>query len=135
MCSWYNFEPFLNQFQHYTHVQFKKRRSFCRLRMRNWFRIALLILTLLVWDLFCSTMLWWLVVSSNGKTGWQVISLTLKRCPEARLLCPMLNTWLNLLLSAKVSCHKFKVPLSCFVTNEITGEVSFCSSHFGITYN
>lgn len=83
---------------------------------------------------FCSTMLWWLVVSSNGRTGWHVISFTLNLCPDALLLCPILNTWLNLLLSAKVSCHKFKVPLSCFVTKETMGDVSFCSSSFWNTY-
>lgn len=64
------------------------------------------------------------------------MSFTLNRCPDARLLWPILNTWQYLLLSAKVSCQRFKVPLSCLVTRYTTGEVSFMSSSdLGISCN
>jgi hypothetical protein len=36
----------------------------------------------------------------------------------------MLRTCENLVWSANVSCHKFKVPLECFDTIEIAGEGS-----------
>jgi hypothetical protein len=75
-------------------------------------------------DVGKSVMLWWDVVRSSGSTGWHVMSFTRNRCPDARDEWPMLKTCENLVWSANVSCHKFKVPLECFETIEIAGEGS-----------
>lgn len=79
--------------------------------------------------------LWWEVVNSKGKTGWQDILLTRKRCPDILVMWLTDSTWVNFDWSLSAKCHRLRVPLACFVTMATTGDedewnelVSFFSS-------
>ena len=71
--------------------------------------------------------LWCDVVKSRGRTGWQEILLTRNRCPDILVAWLTDKTWVNLDWSLNAKCHKFKVPLACFVTIATTGDGEDCS--------
>ena len=60
-----------------------------------------------------SGMLWWDVVTSNGRTGWQVALLVWKRWPHTLEAWDILSTVENFEPSAKLICHWFREPLLC----------------------
>lgn len=66
-------------------------------------------------------MLWWEVVSSRGRTGWQVIPLTRKRWPDALAEWLMLSIWENFDFSANMTFHRLRVPLLCLEMRQMVG--------------